>query len=325
MLQMYKTVSQDLLCWEDLTTSGIWINLTNPTDEELALVNQQAGINLDFLRSALDYEEKPRMETDEGQVLVLVNIPVIGEGGDPPTYDTIPLSIIITGERLITVCLQPTQLLREFETHPVKGLSTGKRTRVLFQILYKTATMYLRYLKQIDKKTSEIEQQLHRSMKNEELLKLLSLEKSLVYFITSLRSNELVMEKLLKSKLRRVDEEAREASRILAMYEEDEELLEDVIIENKQAIEMAEIHSSILSGMMDAFASIISNNLSIVMKTLAVITIIMGVPTTVASFFGMNVPVPFQESPQAFAGAVLLSLALSAGAYIGFGKRNLLR
>jgi len=324
MLSIRKTINGELTVINGAAETDAWINLVNPTEEEILHLTDQAKINPDFLRSALDYEERPRIETDEGQVLVLINVPVVLAEGNPPVYDTIPLSIIISEELLVTVCLQPTQIIGDCEKLPAKGIQTQKRTRFLLQILYKTATAYLRYLKQIDRKTTEIEEQLHRSMKNEELLKLLSLEKSLVYFITSLRSNELVMEKLLKSKLRRSDEDAREASRVLRMFEEDEELLEDVIIENKQAIETAEIHSNILSGMMDAFASIISNNLNIVMKALAVITIIMAIPTIIAGFYGMNVALPYQGSPFAFTGVVILSLLLATGVLIGFGKRKLL-
>lgn len=176
-------------------------------------------------------------------------------------------------------------------------------------MLYLMATSFLRYLKQISKMTDTIEKELHQSMKNKELFSLLNLEKSLVYFTTSLKSNNIVMQKMLKS-------------HYLKMYDDDQELLEDVIIENQQAIEMAETHSSILSGMMDAFASVISNNVNIVMKFLTSITIIMALPTMVASFYGMNVPIPFQQNPYSFLIAICISFVLSSiTAFIFWKKR----
>ena len=190
-------------------------------------------------------------------------------------------------------------------------MNTKKRTRLLLQLLFKTATLYFKYLRQIDKQTDEIENQLHRSMKNQELIKLLNLEKSLVYFNTSLRSNEYVMEKLLRSRLVKVDSEAIKTAQVLQMYPDDEELLEDVIIENKQAMEMCQIHSDIMSNMMDAFASVISNNVNIVMKFLTSVTIVLSIPTMVSSFFGMNVPLPFAKTPFAFAIIMLISFGIS--------------
>lgn len=187
---------------------------------------------------------------------------------------------------------------------------TFKRTRFILQILYRNASLYLQYLRIIDKKSDSVEKQLHISTKNQELIELLELEKSLVYFSTSLRSNELVLEKMLK-----IDK--------IKQYPEDEELLDDVIIENKQAIEMADIYSNILSGTMDAYASVISNNLNIVMKVLAIITIVMSIPTMIASFWGMNVPVPLAHSPYGFLILVIVSLILTIfGGYI-LGKKNM--
>ena len=196
-----------------------------------------------------------------------------------------------------------------FAQNKVKQFFTYKKTRFSFQILYLIATSFLKYLKQISKKTDEIEKELHQSMKNKELFSLLNLEKSLVYFTTSLKSNNIVMQKMLKSNY-------------LKMYEDDQELLEDVIIENQQAIEMAETHTTILSGMMDAFASVISNNVNIVMKFLTSITIIMALPTMVASFYGMNVPIPFQDYPYAFFIAIIISFILSSITAVIFWKKR---
>jgi len=176
-------------------------------------------------------------------------------------------------------------------------------------MLYSMATSYLRYLKQISKKTDTIEKELHESMKNKELFSLLNLQKSLVYFTTSLKSNNIVMQKMLKSNY-------------LKMYEDDQELLEDVIIENQQAIEMADTHTSILSGTMDAFASVISNNVNIVMKFLTSITIILSLPTMVASFYGMNVPIPFQGHHYSFVIAIIISFILSSITAVIFWKKR---
>lgn len=210
---------------------------------------------------------------------------------------------------LITICLMDTPVLSNFKEGRVRNFWTYKKTRFILQILFRNASLYLQYLRIIDKKSDEVEKQLHISTKNQELIELLELEKSLVYFSTSLRGNELVLERLLKIEK-------------IKQYPEDEELLDDVIIENKQAIEMSDIYSNILSGTMDAYASVISNNLNIVMKVLAVITIVMSIPTMIASFWGMNVPVPFADSPFGFFGLVGVSLVLTVIGSIVLGKKK---
>ena len=207
--------------------------------------------------------------------MILVDIPMIEDKEEKDRYVTIPLGIVLTDEVIITVCLEETGVLTPFMQGRIRSFYTFKKTRLILQILYRNATLFLQYLRNIDRKSGDIEEKLHISQKNQELIELLELEKSLVYFTTSLRSNEVVLEKMVR------------AERI-KKYPDDEELLEDVIIENKQAIEMANIYSGILSGMMDAFASVISNNLNIVMKLLATITIVLSIPTMIASFFGMN-------------------------------------
>ncbi|MGI6711924.1 MAG: magnesium transporter CorA family protein [Bacillota bacterium] len=292
MLEILHTVDGEIINVEN-PVKGTWINLISPGEEEISEVTRKTGINCDFLKYPLDDEERARVEVEDNQVLIIVSVPIIQQNDE--IYDTIPLGIIITEDIITTVCLKEIELLKKFSQGRVKGMATFKKTRFVFQIMHRIAALYHKYLREINKKTNEIEFELQKSMRNKELIRLLELEKSLVYFTTSLRSNERVMEKLLRSK-------------IIKMYEEDEDLLEDVIVENKQAIEMADIYSNILSGMMDAFASIISNNLNIVMKFLAVITIVMAIPTMIASFFGMNLTLPFQNSPYGF----LLVLCISA-------------
>jgi magnesium transporter len=202
-------------------------------------------------------------------------------------YSTIPLGIVITKECILTVCLKEAAILNDFINKRVKTFYTFYKSRFVLQILFKNATLYLQYLRKIDNISNKIENDLQKSMRNKELSQLLQLEKSLVYFSTSLKSNETVLEKMLKMEA-------------IKKFEEDQDLLEDVIIENKQAIEMTGIYSSILSGMMDAFASIISNNLNIVMRSLTIITISLAVPTMISGFFGMNVPILWSGSAFAF-------------------------
>lgn len=317
MIKIYKTIEGvGLIETEKIEEKGNWISLINPNELEVNIVSNSFNIPFDTLSYALDAEEISRIEYNDNYVLIIIKIPVfLGS-----LYDTIPLGIIITKENFITICLQENPILEEFIKYSPKDFYTFKKTRFLLQILYKTAACYLKYLQQINRKSEELEKELHRSMKNEELIELLKLEKSLVYFTTSLKSNEIVMEKLLKSrKLLLVQEDKS----IIKMYEEDEDLLEDVITENKQAIEMCEIYSSILSGTMDAYASVISNNLNIVMKFLTSITIVLTIPNIIASLFGMNVPLPFQNSPAAFIGILIASFGISLATAIIFAKRKM--
>ncbi|MCP3740421.1 magnesium transporter CorA family protein [Rossellomorea sp. BNER] len=310
MLKIYLTNEDGLLQETTEISHGCWVNLVSPTEHEICHVANKLQIPLDFLRDPLDEEERSRIEKDEGIILIIVNIPLVSKDeNDIPIYDTIPLGMIITDNCFITVCLKDNPIFHMFAQNKVKNFFTYKKTRFSFQILYVMATSFLRYLKQISKKTDAIEKELHQSMKNKELFSLLNLEKSLVFFTTSLKSNNIVMQKMLKSSY-------------LKMYEDDQELLEDVIIENQQAIEMAETHTTILSGMMDAFASVISNNVNIVMKFLTSITIIMALPTMVASFYGMNVPIPFQDYPYSFFVAITISFILSSVTAVVFWKKR---
>ena len=292
---------------------GCWIALVNPTATEILDIAREYKIEQDDLRAPLDEEERSRIEVEENYTMILVDIPVIEERNEKEWYGTIPMSIILTDDIIFTVCLEDTPILSAFMDGRVRNFFTYKKTRFILQILYKNATMYLHYLRIIDKKSEVVEKKLHGSTRNQELIELLELEKSLVYFTTSLRSNEVVLEKLLKTEG-------------IKHYPEDTELLEDVIIENKQAIEMANIYSGILSGTMDAFASVISNNLNIVMKFLATVTIVMSIPTMIFSAYGMNVNtsgMPFAGSPWGFMIVILISLGLSLFVALIFSKKNL--
>lgn len=316
MLTIYKTFEDEgLKNLNNIFEKGSWIHITNPTDEEVSYTGNVCQVPAEVIKYALDEEESSRIDYDDNYVLVIIKIPVVSND----IYDTLPLGIIITEDCFVTVCLNDNPIMDEFIKIRQRDFYTYKKTRFLLQILFKIAAYYLRYLKQIDKKSEEIERRLHQSMKNEELIQLLKLEKSLVYFTTSLKANEIVMEKLLKSRLLK-GLHVPENSGLIKMYEEDEDLLEDVITENKQAIEMSEIYSSILSGTMDAYASVISNNLNIVMKFLTSITIVLSIPTLIASLYGMNVPIPFQQSPFAFAGILIASFVISLVTVIVFIK-----
>ena len=280
---------------------GSWINLVNPSENEIKKVCENINIQEDFIRDALDYEEKARIdkEEDDNTILFVVDVPISEKGEENEIYTTMPLGmIVVRDEFFLTVSLRKNKIIESFEKRKIKNFQTYKKTRFIFQILYLNSSYYLNYLKQINKETEIAEYILKNSMQNKELLKLLSLEKSLVYFTTSLKSNELVMEKTMRGK-------------IIKLYDEDEEILEDAITENRQAIEMAKIYSDILNGTMDAYASIISNNLNGVMKFLTSITIVLAVPTMISSFWGMNVGLPFQNSPFGFIIMIGVSIILT--------------
>ena len=280
---------------------GSWINLVNPSENEIRKVCESINIQEDFIRYALDYEEKARIdqEEDDNTILFIIDVPIIEKNEENDIYTTIPLGmIVVRDDFFITVSLKKNKIIEDFERKNIKNFQTYKKTRFIFQIMYLNSSYYLKYLEQINKETEIAEYILKNSMKNKELLKLLSLEKGLVYFTTSLKSNELVMEKTMRGK-------------IIKLYEEDSEILEDAITENRQAIEMAQIYSNILNGTMDAYASIISNNLNGVMKFLTSVTIILAVPTMISSFWGMNVNLPFQNSKLGFMIMIIVSVLMT--------------
>lgn len=281
---------------------GCWINVIAPKGDEVAALSSLLNIPADFITTALDPEETSHIESDDGILLVVINI---GKSATEYEFDTVPLGIIITAHHIVTVSLEANDILPQGVV-TMSGFSTFKRTRFLLQILYKTATAFLRYLNQINRRSNQIENNLRHAMKNEELYQLFDLEKSLTYFSAALRSNRVVIDRIMRLLQ---NPQMRE---IIKMREDDEDLLEDVQIEYNQAYEMVQMYSNVLSGMMDAFASIISNNLNIVMKFLASVTIIISVPTAVASFWGMNVGVPWSDMPYGFLFVLLLALATSA-------------
>ena len=316
MIQVYKHNNGHLENNISLVSAekGSWIDVVNPDSEDLQLVSMVTEIPTDVLKTALDTEERSHVELEDNYIFVVINIPIILE---TDSYDTLPLGIFITPDFIITLCIQETEVMRAFTENKYPLFYTFKKTRFLFQILYRSATLFLKYLMQINHRTDDIEDILRHSMRNKEFFLLLELQKSLTYFTSALRGNGIVMERLMR--LRR----NTSLHHLLKMYEEDEDLLEDVIIENKQAIEMVEMYSNILMSMSDTFASIISNNLNIVMKFLASITIILAVPTIIFSFWGINVPLPFANNVMCFVYVIAIAFFCALCAVFMLWRKDL--
>ena len=294
---------------------GCWVNLVRPTSEEITHVLATTGVEEDFLRAALYPEESSRVELEEDQTLLIVDIPTLEESNveqdESKIFGTLPMGIIVLPNTVITVCLQDTTVLRGIAQNKVRDIHTAMRTRFVLQILLRVAGLFLRNLRMIERDFTKIERRLYDSLKNEELIQLLGLSKSLVYFSASLKGNEVTMEKMLRG-------------RILKLYEDDRDLLEDALIEIRQAIEMAGIYSSILAGTMDAYASVVSNNLNIIMKVLTVITIIMTIPNIIFGFYGMNIT--GNDLPFAYWWwvPVVISICGCIGAWIYMKRKDLL-
>lgn len=299
MISFYKTENNKMVQLDE-RCDGCWINVSDPTEPEIDELAQTLSIEEDFLRAALDEEESSRIDSEDGITLVIIDIPRVEREDDAVIYSTMPFGIVFTPKNVVTVCLRESTIIREFANGPAKQFKTEHKTQFALQLMYTVANRYLQYLKQIDKISSHVEKKLRADMMNAELIQLLDLEKSLTYFSTSLKSNLATMNKLLRG-------------REIKLYEEDQELMDDLLIEVRQAIEMSELYSSILSGTMEAFASIISNNLNIVMKRLTSISIILTIPTMIASFYGMNVsglPIPSFWFPVIISGILALATAI---------------
>lgn len=280
---------------EKLTEKNTWIHLSNPTEEEIKIVTNSFDIPEDHVRAALDEEEKARLEIDDDIILIIIDVP-IHDDNNRCSFTTVPLGIILLKDHILTVSTVKLSLIEEFVQGRIKSFFTFKKTRFILQILFRNSTYFLLYLKQIGRISDNIERQLKNNLKNQELMLLLELEKSLVYFTTSLKSNEAVLERMMRTE-------------IVKRYPDDLELLEDVIIETKQSIEMANIYSSILGSTRDAFSTVMSNNLNIVMKKLTSITIVFAIPTVVSGLWGMNVGgIPFASDTYGFLWAVLVAV-----------------
>ena len=272
----------------DSIESGCWVSVIDPSPQEIKMLIDDFGLDSGFVKSSLDEEESSRIEREDDQTLIIVDTPVAStEEDETKVFYTMPIGIIITDENVFTISLHATQIIDEAVRGTIRNLRPTFKTRFVLQLLLRIAALFLYYLKQIDKLSSAAEQQLHDAMKNELLMQLLALEKSLVYFSISLKANEATIEKIFRG-------------RVIKLYDEDQDLLEDVLIEMKQAIEMSSIYSGILSHMMDGFSSVISNNLNIVMWRLTIVTILMEIPNIIFALYGINtvdLPLPFTWFP----------------------------
>lgn len=308
MITIYRTKESGLTQISEFE-KGCWINLVDPTTDEIEKMVAQ-GVPQDFITYPLDMDERARTEReDDGTMLILIRIPYyMGPKVDIP-YITIPLGIILTEDWVITVSRRSNELINELASGRVRGLSTAKRIRFVLKVLLNNANKFLGFLREINRTVEDLEDRLQQSMQNKEVLELLKYQKSLVYFTTALKTNELLLERL-------------ERTQLFRMYPDDEDLLEDVITENQQAIEMVNISSTILSSMMDAFASIISNNLNVVMKFLASVTILLSLPTIITSFYGMNVGLPLDDKWFAWMLILGVCLLLVGLTTIVFVRRN---
>ena len=314
MIKYYKTKSNKIQENEEFV-DGSWIHITNPSAKELKFISSKFNIDIDTLSSALDMEERSRLEIEDNYSMILIDIPTDESNSNSFIYSTVPLSIFLLDNAIMTICNLETDILNAFINNRVRNFSTVKRSRFLFQILQQNAFCYLKYLKQIDNLMNKIEKHIYHSVKNKELIQLLNLEKSLIYFSTSLKANDMVLNKILRTKS-------------IYKYEEDEDLLDDVLMDNKQALEMSTIYADILSRIMDAFSSIISNNQNRVMSILTSVTLIMSIFTIISGFFGMNVEgIPFSTHPYGFLLIILTSILISliASVFIYFFNKKILK
>ncbi len=306
MLTIYKTTEQGLEQLDSMT-NGTWVKAIDPTPDEIQKL-VTLGVDVDYINYSLDNDETPRIEREDEFTFILIRIPHRQPESDIP-YITIPLGIMIRGNTIITICRYDKEMFGVLANGKYRLLKTGKRYRFALYIFLETATRYLTHLREINRATEAIEDQLQKATRNRELLELLKYQKSLTYFSTALKANEVMMERVQRTQ-------------IFNHYEEDQDLLEDVFTENQQAIQMTNIYTQIILSMMDAFASIISNNLNGVMKALAALTIILNLPTILASFYGMNVTLPGEGHPFAFVAVVGAAIALTFLATFIFYKRD---
>lgn len=288
MIKYFKNDELNKVTRLDEFEEGCWMDLVNPTDDEIEDAALISGIPEETLKAALDEEETARMERDEdeGYFMCLIDTPIITDTDEGDSYETIPMALIQNAKCIATVSLRGNAVLGDFISNRV-SVKISEPVLFMLTFMFGNAKRFLANLRQIDKKSLRVQAELHRSMKNKELIQMLALENSLVYFSTSLSSNTRVYKKL--EKLPEITEN-----------EDYQDLYDDVLVETSQAVEMCNIYRDILSGTMDAYASVISNNLNVVMKLLAVITLIITVPTLIASLWGMNVDVPFAGTAWGF-------------------------
>ncbi len=307
MVKYYLTKKEGLEVIDE-PRKGCWINMVHPSEKELQEIEERYEIEPDDLRAALDEEEASRFTKEDEYTLVLVDIPAYEKKDGKDRFITIPLGIILAKDAIITVCLESTPVLN---FNVKKGIDTKLKNRMLLTILLENAKMYLKSLRKINKQSEQLEIVLHHSIENPALLEMMELGRSLLYFTTSLRGNNAILEKLTKT-----------AS--FTRLEEDEDLLEDVIIESKQATEMADTYSGVINGMMDAYSSIISNNMNVVQKFIAIAAIVITIPSLIFDAYGMNIEgVPFEHSRFAFPFVVIFAAIASLLVYQYFKHKKM--
>ena len=292
---------------------GAWINLVNPSQEESVSLAEQFNIDITDLRAPLDLEETSRISVEDDYTLIIVDVPTYEERNNKSYYVTIPLGIIVTDNAVITTCLQELTLFDNFFNRRVKNFYTFMKTRFVFQLLYRNAELFLTALRSIDRQSDRIEAELENATRNEQLIEMMELEKSIVYLKASLKFNERIVKKLSSS------------TSSLKKYIEDEDLLEDTLIETQQAIEMASIYETVLNAMTETTASIINNNQNTIMKTLALMTMALDIPTVIFSAYGMNFQnnwLPLNGLPHAFWYIVFIAAAMSLSVVFYFFRKK---
>ena len=308
MIKFYKSLGG---VYElDRAEVGGWINVVNPSPSEIRRLQKEFAMPEELVTDILDTDERPRLEYDDDWSLLIIRIPVQNSNNGVP-FITVPLAVFITQEHVITICSSENEILPVEQPSLYRGQHKQVKdlTNFILTLFLRASNVYMKYLKVINQQSALIEKELERSIRNEELHQLLNMEKSLVFFITSLRGNDILLASFRNSRLSVLDET-------------NEDLLEDAIIESKQAVDMVQIYSDIQSGMMDTFASVISNNLNVVMKQLTSYSIILMIPTLIASLYGMNVVNHVENSNLAFFGIILLSAGASFGGIYFFRKKK---
>lgn len=296
MIQIYITEKAQLKELKDIEI-GSWINIIDPNPEERKWIDTTFPALSEYIIDSLDLDEQARVEREDEFTMIIMRIPHFKGIEEDDPFVTLPLLVFMMDDYFITICKEENIILQEFIKERIKGFNTFKKNTFLLQLMLKTASKFLVHLRNINKIVQKLEDELEDSLRNKELIALLRYEKALIYYTTALKSNEAMLERL-----RRI--------RLFKQYEEDEELLEDVIIDNKQAIEMVNISQKVLNQMMNAFSSVINNNMNNVMKFLTFVTICIAIPTLLASMYGMNVPLPGQNSDDAFFYMLLISSIL---------------
>ncbi|MBF0817973.1 magnesium transporter CorA family protein [Streptococcus acidominimus] len=312
MKQMFRSTLTNL---EEIQTfePGAWINLVNPSQEESVTLAEQFNIDITDLRAPLDVEESSRIAVEDDYTLIIVDVPTYEERNNKSYHITLPLGIIVTKDVVITTCVQPLTLFDHFFNQRIKNFYTFMKTRFVFQLLYRNAELFITALRSIDRQTDRISAHIDRATKNEQVIDMMELEKSIVYLKASLKLNERVVKKL----------SVRNST--LKKYVEDEDLLEDTLIETQQALEMADIYGNVLYALAETSAAIISNNQNTIMKTLALMTMALDIPTVIFSAYGMNVPesgMPFGGHPNSFWIISFISACLSAVVVINFLRKK---